>query len=54
MALTKEFKDTVMTRAERDSAFREALLKEAFERLLDGELDVGKAMLRDYIDAAER
>ena len=51
MALTKEFKETVRARAERDPAFREALLAEAVEQLLAGQLDTGKAVLRDYINA---
>lgn len=51
MALTKEFKDTVKARAERDPAFRKALLTEAVEQLLAGELEDGKAVLRDYINA---
>jgi DNA-binding phage protein len=51
MALTKDFKETVKARAERDPAFREALLVEAAEQLLAGELETGKAVLRDYINA---
>ena len=51
MALTKEFKETVKARAERDPAFREALLKEAIELLLAGDLETGKVILRDYINA---
>lgn len=51
MALTKEFKDTVKARAERDPAFRKALLTEAVEQPLAGELEDGKAVLRDYINA---
>jgi hypothetical protein len=51
MPLTREFKETVKARAERDPAFREALLIEAVEQLLAGELEVGKAVLRDYINA---
>jgi DNA-binding phage protein len=51
MALTKEFKDTVKARAERDPAFRKALLTEAVEQLLAGELEDGKVVLRDYINA---
>jgi DNA-binding phage protein len=31
--------------------FREALLTEAVERLIAGEVEVGKAILRDYINA---
>jgi DNA-binding phage protein len=51
MALTKDFKETVKARAERDPAFRAALLGEAAELLLAGELETGKAVLRDYINA---
>jgi DNA-binding phage protein len=51
MALTRDFKDTVKARAERDPAFREALLIEAAEQLLAGDLEMGKAVLRDYINA---
>jgi len=36
MALTRDFKETVKARAERDVAFREALLTEAVERLIAG------------------
>ena len=51
MALTRDFKETVKARAERDAVFREALLTEAVELLIAGDLDVGKALLRDYINA---
>jgi DNA-binding phage protein len=51
MPLTKDFKATVKARAERDPAFREALLTEAVELLLSGEVETGKAILRDYINA---
>lgn len=51
MALTKNFKDTVKARAERDATFRAALLTEAAEQLLAGDLETGKAILRDYINA---
>jgi DNA-binding phage protein len=51
MALTREFKQTVKARAERDPAFREALLTEAIEQLLSGDVETGKAVLRDYIKA---
>lgn len=49
--LTRDFRDTVMARAQRDTAFRAALLTEAAEALLQGETQVGKAMLRDYVNA---
>jgi DNA-binding phage protein len=51
MPLTRSFKETVKARVERDPKFREALLAEGVEALLAGDLDVGKAVLRDYINA---
>ena len=51
MALTKDFKDTIQARVQRDPAFRKALLQEGVECLLTGDVDNGKAVLRDYINA---
>lgn len=51
MPLTKSFKETVLARAQRDAAFREALLTEGVAAMLGGDLDTGKAVLRDYINA---
>ena len=51
MALTRDFKETIQTRAQRDPAFREELLKEGIQCLLTGDMDVGKTILRDYIKA---
>lgn len=51
MALTREFKETVMFRAANDQAFRAALLSEVVDLFLSGDLDAGKAVLRDYINA---
>jgi hypothetical protein len=51
VALTLDFKETVKDRVERDPAFREELLKEGIECLLTGDVDTGKAILRDYINA---
>ena len=51
MALTKDFKDTIQARAQRDPAFRKALLQEGAECLLAGDVYTGKAVLRDYINA---
>lgn len=51
MALTREFKETVRARADRDVAFRAALLSEAVDLLLSGDAQTGKAVLRDYINA---
>ncbi len=51
MALTRAFRDTVQARAERDPAFRAALLAEGIETLLAGDVAIGKAILRNYINA---
>jgi DNA-binding phage protein len=51
MALTKDFKETVQARAQRDPAFAQALVREAVATMLDGDLRAGKAVLRDYINA---
>lgn len=51
MVLTQDFKETIRARAERDVAFREALLTEAIELLIAGEFDLGEAVLRDYVIA---
>jgi DNA-binding phage protein len=51
MALTRDFKETIMKRAFHDEQYRKGLLAEAVNELLEGNLDVGKAMLRDYINA---
>lgn len=52
MALTRDFRETIQVRIKRDPAFREEMLKEGVECLLAGDLDTGKAVLRDYIYAA--
>ncbi len=51
MALSRDFKDTVMARARQDPDFRQGLLTEAVECLLAGDVDAGKILLRDYINA---
>ena len=51
MALTRDFKATIQARAARDSAFRAALLQEGVECLLAADVETGKAVLRDYINA---
>ena len=51
MALTKEFRETVRSRAERDLEFRKALFTEALNAYLTGEEAVGRAMLKDLINA---
>ena len=51
MPLTKDFKATVQARVARDPKFRKELLRESVECLLAGDLETGKALLRDYINA---
>lgn len=51
MVLTRDFKETIWERVQQDPAFREALLTEGIECLLAGDVDTGKAVLRDYINA---
>ncbi|HRE44610.1 MAG TPA: transcriptional regulator [Terricaulis sp.] len=51
MPLTRSFKDTVQKRAQQDARFRRALLIEAIETLLAGDMNAGKAGLRDYVNA---
>ena len=52
MALTREFRKTLLERARKDADFRQAMLKEGIDTLLAGEVEIGKAILRDYINAA--
>ena len=51
MALTRDFRDTVRERATSDPAFREALLAEAMQQLLGGDLEAGRSALRTCINA---
>lgn len=51
MALTRDFKSTVKARAENDPAFRAALFEEAVDAFVQGDVDAGKIMLRDYVNA---
>jgi DNA-binding phage protein len=51
MALTKSFKELVQRRVADDPAFGGALLREAIDTMLAGDVETGKAVLRDYIKA---
>lgn len=51
MPLTRDFKETIQARVENDAEFRATLLEESVEYLLSGEIEVGKSLLRDYINA---
>jgi len=52
MGISREFKETVKERAQGDPEFRYALLREAFGCVVDGELETGRALLKDYIEAS--
>ncbi len=51
MPLTREFRESIRARAERDPAFRKALFTEALNAYLTGEEATGKAVLKDLINA---
>ena len=51
MARTRSFKDLVEHHVKGDAKFAEALLREGIDAMLSGDLDTGKAIMRDYIKA---
>jgi DNA-binding phage protein len=51
MALTRDFKDTVVARVQNDPAFAQALLDEAVTLFFDGEPDTANLILRDLVNA---
>ena len=51
MPLSRNFQSTIQARVRRDAAFRKELLRESVECFLAGDVDTGKAVLRDYINA---
>jgi hypothetical protein len=51
MPLTRDFRDTIRDRAQRDPKFRKELLREGLEAMLSGDITLAKTILRDYIDA---
>ena len=51
MPLTRSFNDLIKSRVEADPAFRQALLQEAVQTMLDGDVATAKSVLRDYINA---
>ncbi len=51
MPITREFRKTVLNRAQNDPDFRRHMLTEAVNELLTGDLNAGKSILRDYINA---
>ena len=51
MALTREFKRTVVERVQRDPAFAKALLDEAATLFLNGDAETARLVLRDLVNA---
>ena len=51
MAVTRDFKELVQKRVARDPGFADSLLREGIDTMLTGDVDTGKAILRDYIKA---
>ncbi|MFI5323337.1 MAG: DNA-binding protein [Thermodesulfobacteriota bacterium] len=51
MTITRDYKETIRDRVQGDPAFKQALLKEAIECLLSGDVNTGKAVLKDFIKA---
>lgn len=54
MAITRDFKDTIIERAKKDPSFRRGMLTRGIALLIAGngeDVQVGKAYIRDYINA---
>jgi len=51
MALTRDFRETILARAQREPRYREALFTEAINAYLAGDIATGKAILRDLVNA---
>ena len=51
MALTRDFKATVLARVQADPAFAKALSDEAVTLFLNGEAETAKLILRDLVNA---
>lgn len=51
MALTRDFKTTVLARVKNDPEFARSLLDEAATLFLNGEPEIAKSMLRDLVNA---
>lgn len=54
MALTRDFKETIVERAKRDKKFRRGMLMRGIALIIAGDKDdvqTGKSFIRDYINA---
>jgi hypothetical protein len=50
VALTTSFNETVRRKLQESTGFRRALLKQAIDSMLEGDVDTGKSVLRKYIN----
>jgi DNA-binding phage protein len=48
---TRSFRETVQTDIQKDAEFRRALLSEAVACMVSGDLETGKTVLREYVNA---
>lgn len=51
MALTRDFKETIVARVKKDPAFAQALLDEAMNLFLEGDTNTARLVLRDLVNA---
>ena len=51
MAKTKSFKKLVQGQVKTDKTFAQALLPAGVDAMLSGDIEIGKTILRDYIEA---
>ena len=51
MALTRDFRETIRARVQREPRYREALFTEAINAYLAGDPATGKSILRDLVNA---
>ena len=52
MPMTRNFRVTIRERMECGPTFRKALLKDGVNCFLAGDVEVGKSVLRDHVDAS--
>jgi len=50
MALTTSFNETIRKKLQESRGFRRALLKEAVDCMIEGDVETGKSLLRKYIN----
>jgi hypothetical protein len=51
MALTREYKETIRERVQKDPEFAQALLNEALTLFLNGEPETARLILRDLVNS---